>query len=105
MGLEDGKVLLKLMEHACVSTGLALRPASYPAKPEPGEFIHLASHDALAPAGVSKVLARDPEDVRKLYVALHGQAIQVGADMIGVEVKNDFITLQTGSGDDPRGRA
>ena len=44
------------------------------------------------------------EDVRRLYAALHGQTIQVGADHVAIEVSNDLVCLQASSGEDPRVR-
>ena len=83
---------------------LALQEARNAEHPKPGEYVHAASRDANAPAGVVKVLVKSKEDVRKLYVALHGQAIQVGQDNVGIEVRNDPVTIESGLGNDPRAR-
>ena len=40
------------------------------------------------------VLLASAEDVRRLYTALHGQTVQVGADRVGVVVDNDLVTGQ-----------
>ena len=44
------------------------------------------------------------DEVRKVFGALHGQAIKVNEDSIGIEVVNDVMTLEIASGNDPRTR-
>ena len=93
------------MDHACQTSGLSLTRAADAENPRPGEYYHAASRDPSAPAGVIKVTAKSREDVCKLYTALHNQAIQVGQDMAGIQVVNDYIDLAVESGNDPRARA
>ena len=90
------------MEHACTATGLNLQEASNSDQAKVGDYVHLASRDTFASAGVVKVFAASKDGIRKIYAALHGQAIQVGQDNIGVEVRNDLMTLDAGQGNDPR---
>ena len=105
LGKDDAVVLKLLMDHACRATGVQFTEASNPDAPRPGEYYHLASQEAHAPAGVIKVLAKSQEDLRKLYAALHGQAIQVGRDLVGIEVKNDLMLTTHGLGNGTRARS
>ena len=105
VGKGDAVVLKLLMDRACRATGVQFTEASNPDAPRPGEYYHLASQEAHAPAGVIKVLAKNQEDLRKLYAALHGQAIQVGRDLVGIEVKNDLMLTTHGLGNGTRVRS
>ena len=103
LGLGDEIILDKLMKHVCDSTGLVFKKAEDNSKPKAGEYYHVPTADARVHAGLLKVLGRTQEDIRKLYAALHGQAIQAGQDYIVIEVKNDLVELQVQQGNDPRG--
>ena len=97
--------MTRLMVHAAGSTGLSLTAAADPDRPKAGEFVHLASRDESAPAGCLRVFLQDVEGVRRLYAALHGQAVRVNGDYIYVRVTNDAMTLEAASGKDPRARS
>ena len=58
---EDGHVLRLLMTHVCQATGLQLQETDYSQTPAAGEYIHLASQDADAPAGRLRVLLNSAE--------------------------------------------
>jgi hypothetical protein len=83
-----------LMQHAIGATGLQLQETDYQRAPKMGEYIHLATQSDSAPPGRVRVLLASAEDVRRLYNALHGQTVQVGADRVGVVVDNDLVTGQ-----------
>ena len=104
MGKEDSVVLKLLIDRACASTGLHFTEAINPDAPKAGEYVHLASREAHAPASVIKVLGTTAEDIRKLQAVLHGQAIQVGPDLVGIEVKNDVMLTTQGLGNGARAR-
>ena len=104
LGKEDASVLKRILDHACNVTGLDIKEAVDPNQPKTGEYVHLASRDAGAPAGRLRVLLKGVDEVRKVFVALRGQAIKVNEDSIGIEVVNDVMTLEIASGNDPRTR-
>ena len=104
LGKEDASVLKRILDHACNATGLDIKEAVDPNQPNAGEYVHVASRDAGAPAGRLRVLLKSVDEVRKVFVALHGQAIKVNEDSIGIEVVNDVMTLEIASGNDPRTR-
>jgi len=91
IGKEDGRVLALLMQHAITATGIQLQETDYNRAPKTGEFIHLATQNSSAPPGRLRVLLSTAEEVRRLYNALHGKTVQVGADRVGVVVENDLI--------------
>ena len=92
------------MDHLGTTTGLDLKETDYSREPRVGEFIHLASKDSAAPPGRMRLLLRDAEAVRKVYAALHGQSVQVGQDMVGIEVCNDVVAAAGVAGNGQRGR-
>ena len=94
VGREDGEVMRKLMAHVCSSTGLNINETAGEANPKIGEFFHLASRDSAAPPGRMRVMLRNEDEVRKLYAALHGQTVQVGHDLVAIEVSNDLINIK-----------
>ena len=100
VGHDDTAILDKLMSHVCGATGLQFQRAADIDNPRAGEYIHCVS--PAIPAGTLKVLARAPDDIRRLYAALHGQSILVGADHVAIEVINDLINIQAGTGEDSR---
>ena len=51
------------------------------------------------------MLAKTRADITMLYTTLHGQAIQVGQDMVRVQVVNDMVDLAAETGNDPRARS
>ena len=104
LGKEDASILKRILDHTCNATGLDIKEAIDPNQPKTGEYVHLASRDAGAPAGRLRVLLKSVDEVRKVFVALHGQAIMVNNDSIGIEVVNDVMTLEIASGNDPRTR-
>ena len=50
-------------------------------------------------------MAKKRTDIIALYTSLHGQAIQVGQDMVRVQVVNDLMDFAAETGNDPRARA
>ena len=83
-------MLKKLMDHASAALGLSLREAPDSSRPRAGEFVHFASRDLGAPRGTLRVFS-DEQELRRMYAALHGQSIQVGADHVGISVHNDNL--------------
>ena len=59
--------------------------------PKLGEFVHLASVDPAAPPGRLRLFLRSEDEVRKFYAPLHGQTVQVGQDLVAIEISNDII--------------
>ena len=104
MGHQDAEVVARIMSHVCQATGLNITQAVDPENPKAGEYIHLATRDAAAPAGRMRVLLPGVDEVRRLYAALHGQALLVNGDYIAIAVENDLIRIDTASGNDPRAR-
>ena len=94
----------RLMRHAVEATGIALTLATNSDHPKPGEFYHVPRDALPMPGGVIKVLAKTKADITKLYATLHEQAIQVGQDMVRVQVVNDLMDLAAETGNDPRAR-
>ena len=92
------------MTHVCQATGLQLQETDYSRTPAAGEYIHLASQDADAPAGRLRVLLNSAEEVRRLYNALHGQTVQVGQDRVGITVTNDVLDSRGVPGNERRNR-
>ena len=91
-----------LMNHLTASSGLQVQAAKDPTGPRKGEYVHLASVDPSAPPGRLRLYLGSQDDVRKVFNALHGQAIQAGADYIAIEVTNDLSNSLQGNGS--RGR-
>ena len=87
------------------STGLSLTLAQDEDNPQAGEFYHVARSRLPAAGGVIKVIAKEKEDIRKLYATLHNQAVQVGQDIIHIQVINDLTELTVETGNDRRARA
>ena len=100
VGHDDTAILDQLRSHVCGATGLQFQLAADADNPRAGEYIHVV-HPAVQ-AGTLKVLARVPDDIRRLYAALHGQSIRVGADHVAIEVINDLVNIQARTGEDPR---
>lgn len=94
VGKEDAQVMSLLMQHAISVTGLQLQETDYGRAPRIGEYIHLAIQNSSAPPGKLRVLLSSGEEIRRLYNALHGQTVQVGADKVGVVVGNDLLDGQ-----------
>ena len=105
IGKEDGQVIRALMQHATQAVGIQLVETSYSGIPKIGEFVHLASQDPSAPPGKIKVFLSSLDDVRKLYGALHGQSIVVGADRVGIIVGNNILDSLNAPGGGMRNRA
>ena len=105
IGREDGAVMKLLMNHLAEATGLNLKETEYSRDPRPGEFVHLATKDASAPPGKMRLILSSAKDVRKVYSALHGQTVQVGQDLVGIEVGNDLVDGQGIPGNGLRSRA
>ena len=57
-----------------------------------------------APPGKLRLLLESAEAVRKVYAALHCQALLVGQDRVGIEVGNDLVDRQSVPGNAQRGR-
>ena len=91
VGHEDSAVLLRLMEHLVTATGLALRPATNLEAPSVGEYYKASAVGSSARPGCVKVVLAGIESARKIYSALHGQSVKVGADILGVVVTNDAV--------------
>ena len=94
VGRADAEVLSKIMAHACKATGCNVKEASKSTAPKAGEYVHLASVDPTAPPGRLRLFLNSEEEVRKFYAALHGQTVQVGRDLIAIELAIDMIQLQ-----------
>ncbi|CAK0792981.1 unnamed protein product [Prorocentrum cordatum] len=104
LGRKDAVVLDRLMSHLRGATGHSFTKAADTDHPKPGEFIHLASRDAQAPSGIIKVLAQNIEDIGKIYAAFHGQAVQIGQEVVGIEVCNDLLLSDAGQENGARGQ-
>ena len=104
IGREDAAVLRKIMDHACNATGCSVMEAGNGNSPKLGEFVHLASVDPAAPPGRLRLFLRSEDEVRKFYAALHGQTVQVGQDLVAIEISNDIINAASLLGNAPRRR-
>ena len=87
LGAENDAVLRRIMGHLAQVTGLPLVPATDAAAPKTGEFFA----DPDGRVGCVKVLLPDLDGVRRVYAALDGQSVMVGADRLLVRVSNDAI--------------
>ena len=106
IGREDGSVIRLLMVHLTQAVGLHLNETDYSREPKVGEYVHLGSKDATAQPGRARLLLASSEEVRKVHAALHGQSLQVGQDLVGIEVANDDLDAQRrpGNGHGGQGR-
>ena len=99
-GGDDKDTIDKLLSHVDTATGLMLRQAQDHNAPEIGSWMRLATFNPAAPSGRARLHLGSQEDVQKVYSTLHGQVVQVGADMISITVHNDLqeIAPLTGNG-------
>ena len=104
VGREDGEVSNKIMAHACAVTGCSIKEAVTGSTPKLGEYVHLASQDPMARPGRLRVFLSSEDEVRKLYVSLHGQTVQVGQDLVAMEISSDIINIQSLAGNAQRRR-
>ena len=58
----------------------------------------------MAPPGRVRLLLSGEDDVRRVYAGLHGQTLQVGADLIGIAVANDAVEALRRPGNGRRGQ-
>ena len=105
VGREDGAVVRRLMDHLIQTAGLQLQETDYAREARLGEYIHLATQDAMHPPGRVRLLLGSRDDVRKVYAALDGQTLQVGQDLVGIAVSNDVEEARGLPGNGRRGRA
>ena len=89
-GRRDRAIFDGLMAHLTQSVGLQLRAFSDDARQDTGVWKHLASYDDSAPPGRARLYLSSREEVQRVYGALHGQLVQVGADWLAVTVHNDL---------------
>ena len=62
----------------------------------------MASQDASSPPGRLKLLLKSQDEVRKVQVALQGQTIRVGQDLVGITVSNDMSDAVAAPGNGQR---
>ena len=104
MGAEDREVLNLLVTHIISQTGIPLRETVYTREPRAGEFVHLATKDSAHKAGVMRLMLGSGLEAQRVFEALHGRSIQVGTDLVGIEVRNDVIAASTTPGNRGRSR-
>ncbi|CAK0806073.1 unnamed protein product, partial [Prorocentrum cordatum] len=105
VGREDGAVVRRLMDHLIQSAGLQLQETDYDREARLGEYIHLATQDAMHPPGRVRLLLGPRDDVRKVHAALDGQTLQVGQDLVGIAVSSDVEDARGLPGNGRPGRA
>ena len=106
-GYEDLEVYWQLMEHFQTTAGVALAEAASPMVAKPGTWLWLAAADPTAPQGRLRLFLRTHEEVQSLFQALHGRTVQVGSDLVGIQVLHDISDAvgETRQGNGVRGRA
>ena len=100
IGIAEKDAIDELVKHVCAQTGIQLKAHSTNDKVAMGTWKHLASYDPAAPPGRARLYLGSQEEVRKIYSALHGQILQVGADSLSITVHNDYLedVVLTGNG-------
>ena len=104
IGISDKETIDELVKHVCAQTGIQLKAHSTNDKVAMGTWKHLASYDPAAPPGRARLYLGSQEEVRKIYSALHGQILQVGADSLSITVHNDYLEDVVLSGNGRGGR-
>ena len=82
------------MQHVVQHTGLSFTRAADLEHPRAGEYTHCQVRTGASPSGLLRVLAKNQEDIRKIYAALHGQSILVGHEHVVLEVRNDLVEIE-----------
>ena len=93
VGLEDAATVRRLLTHVAASAGVTLTEAPADRDPRAGEFMHRASRDPSAPPGRARIILAIEDSARTLHNALHGRVVQVGADLVAVELHNGLEEL------------
>jgi hypothetical protein len=96
LGREDGAILKSLMQHLALKTGLNIKVGNELGGPKVNEYVHLASIDPSAPPGRLRLYLGSQDDVRRVANALHGQVVEVGSDLVAIEVTNDLNNSMQG---------
>ena len=94
VGPEDAPVMRQLLTHLGASTPVVLQESPPSRAPRQGEWTHLRSRDASAAPGRARLYLASQDEVDRVYQALHGQIIQIGADRIFISVTNDATDMQ-----------
>ena len=89
VGMNDKEIMDTLVKHACTQIGMDLKERAGHGNSPIGTWMHLASLDPTLPPGRARLFLRSQEEVHKIYTALHGQVLQVGADSLSITVHND----------------
>ena len=104
---EDAQVFRALMAHLQRAAGLNLQETGPGQEATPGTWRSMAAEDPTAPRGRMRLVLRDDLDVQRLFDELHERAVQVGGDMVGVQVLHDIHDAQLaggrGAGTEPAG--
>jgi hypothetical protein len=98
IGREDSAGLKSLMQHLITKTGLDIKAGDEQRGPKTNEYVHLSSIDPSAPPGRLRLYLNSQDDVRKVFNALHGQIVEVGSDLVAIEVTNDLNNSLQGNG-------
>jgi hypothetical protein len=93
-----------LVQHLATATGIVLQETDYSKDPKAGDFIHLATKDPFAKPGTMRLILGSNAEALKVYQSLHGQTVQVGSDLVGIEVVNDVINSVATPGNRARNR-
>ena len=99
VGPSPGAVIQQLMVTAEGQLGFALKECgtNLRGNTEPEATWEWARrHDPGAPAGHIRLRLQDAEQVNKVYEKLNGRAIQLGGDLVTIEISND-LQLAKGS--------
>ena len=94
LGFQPGEVITLLMEVVAHHAGIPLRPTQQGRRGgEHPAWFWLAGEDPSAPPGRVRLLLQDADQVQAVIRAVHGRAIQVGSDLVAVDVQSDLIQV------------
>ena len=104
LGRRPLETLQALMAVVGNRAGVAFRQAD-PREEQPpaGSWRRAQDLDPTAPPGRIRVYLETPGDVTALSAMLHGRAVQLGGDLVAVEVRSDLLDARTGNGRRGRG--
>ena len=91
LGYDPKTVVQALMRVVSERIGIQLADASLAGPASSSTWAWAAAQDPSAPPGRVRLLLPDVDAVTRLRAAVHGRAVQIGADLISIEVLNDLI--------------
>ena len=93
--IEDADVFRQLMAHAKTLTGLEWSELDR-GTPAPRKWSWFGGRDPSTPPGKIRVYLESKAEVDKLRDSLHGRTIQVGTDVISIQICSDLVDAHLG---------